>query len=142
MTGLTVRRFAALLLVLLTVACSGDPTGNPAGGPSGTGFGGDPQIASNTDDFQWQLSGASNFSTGGGYSWRNTGTGARVTISNSISSGSGTVLVLDAGGRTVWSGSLTNNGTFNSESGPTGDWRIEILPSAVSGSMNIRVQKN
>lgn len=142
MTGLFLRRLAVMLLVLLTVACSDDPESNPAGGPTGTGVGGDPQIANNTDDFQWQLSGATNFSTGGGYSWRNTGTAARVNISNSISSGSGTVLVLDATGRTVWSGSLTNNGTFTSQSGPTGEWRVEILPSGVSGSMNIRVQKN
>jgi hypothetical protein len=139
MASLDLRRFAAVLLVLFTVACSGDPA-NPAGGPTGTGS--DPQITINTDDFHYQLSGASGFSTGGGYAWRNTGTVAKVTISNSISSGNGTVAVLDTTGRTVWSGNLTNNGTFNSVAGPTGEWRVEVLPSGVSGSMNIRIQKD
>jgi hypothetical protein len=142
MTGLFLRRSAALLLVLLTVACSGDPESNPAGGPSGTGVGGDPQIANNTDDFRWQLSGAAGFSTNGGYGWRNTGTSAKVTVSNSISSGSGTMIVMDPLGRTVWSGSLTNNGTFNTSAGEAGDWRVEVLPSAVSGNLDLRVQKN
>jgi hypothetical protein len=144
MASLSLRRFAAVLLVLMTVACS-DPASNTAGpsGPgTGTGVGGDPLIANNTDDFRWQLSGATNFSTNGGYRWWNTGSAARVTLSNSISSGSGTMVVLDNLGRTVWSGSLNNNGTFTSGAGEAGDWRIEVLPSAVTGNLDLRVQKN
>jgi hypothetical protein len=143
MAGLQVRRFAAVLFVLLSVACSdsASPAG-PSGGGAGTGVGGDPLIANNTDDFRWQLSGANGFSTNGGYRWQNTGNAARVSLSNSISSGGGTLVVLDNQGRTVWSGSLTNNGSFTSGVGDAGDWRIEVLPSAVSGNLDLRVQKN
>jgi hypothetical protein len=139
-----VRRLAAVLLVLLTVACSSDPASNPVGpgGGTGTGVGGDPLISNSTDDFRWQLSGAANFSTNGGYRWQNTGAAAKVTLSNSISSGSGTMVVLDNLSRTVWSGSLSNNGTFNTAAGDPGDWRIEVLPSGVSGNLDLRVQKN
>jgi hypothetical protein len=132
------------LLVLLTVACSSDPASNPVGatGGVGSGVGSEPLISNQTDDFRWQLSGAANFSTNGGYRWQNTGSAAKVTLSNSISSGSGTMVVLDNLSRTVWSGSLTNNGTFTTAAGDPGDWRIEVLPSAVSGSLDLRVQKN
>src|SRR5688572_19510989 len=122
---MTVRHYAAMLLVLLSVACGGngdDDGGNPTG-PSGSGLGTDPAITNNTDDLQWELSGASNFSTNGGYTWRNTGTQARITINNNLSAGGGTITVRDAGGRVVFTGSYNNNGTFNSETGPTGDWR-------------------
>jgi len=141
---MTVRHYAAMLLVLMAVACGGngdDDGGNPTG-PSGSGLGSDPAITNNTDDFQWELSGASNFSTNGGYTWRNTGTQARVTINNNLSAGGGTITVRDAGGRVVFTGSYGNNGTFNSETGPTGDWRVELAPSGASGSINLRVQKN
>ena len=140
---MTVRHCAAILLVVLTVACGGDDddNGNPTG-PSGSGVGGDPAITNNTDDFQWQLSGASNFSTNGGYTWRNSGTQARITVNNSLSAGTGTITVRDSGGRIVFTGSYTNNGTFTSDTGPTGEWRIEMAPSGVSGSMSFRVQRN
>lgn len=141
---MTVRHYAAMLLVLMAVACNSngdDDNGNPAG-PSGSGLGGDPAITNNTDDFRWELSGASNFSTNGGYTWRNTGTQARITVNNNISSGSGTITVRDSGGRIVFSGSYSNNGTFTSETGPTGNWRVDLVPVGVSGSLSFRVQRN
>lgn len=142
---MTVRLIAAMLLVLTFAACGGgdddDDNGNPAG-PSGSGVGGDPRITNNIDDFQWELTGASNFSTNGGYTWRNTGTQARITINNNISAGSGTFVVRDSGGRIVFSGSYNNNGSFTSDTGPTGEWRIEMAPVGVSGSMSFRVQRN
>jgi hypothetical protein len=52
------------------------------------------------------------------------------------------MVVLDNLSRTVWSGSLSNNGTFNTAAGDPGDWRIEVLPSGVSGNLDLRVQKN
>ncbi len=140
MTG---RLCAAILLALTLVACGGsdDDNGNPTG-PSGSGLGSDPAITNNTDDFQWTLSGASNFSTNGGYTWRNTGTQARITVDNSLSGGNGTITIRDSGGRVVFSGSYSNNGTFTSDTGPTNEWRIELAPVGVSGNVNLRVQRN
>ena len=134
------RCFAVLLVVMLSVAaCSDDPEDNPVG-PVGTGTGTDPAITNNTDDFQFQLNNTTNFSTNGGYTWRNTGTSARVTNSSSISAGAGTLVVRDSGGRIVYSKNLTEAGT--TEVGPTGEWRIEIAPAGVTGTINFRVQKN
>jgi len=145
MTRMHLQRFAVIVMLLASVACGGgngdDDDNNPVG-PIGTGQGSDPQITNNTDDFQWQLSNASGFSTNGGYTWRNTGTRARVTNSSNFSSGTGTLTVRDSGGRIVFSGNLSTNGTFTTDSGPTGDWRIELAPSGVSGTLSFRVQKD
>ena len=133
--------FAVILVVMLSVACGGDSDENPVGpgGTSGSGTGTEPQITNATDDFQYQIN-TTNFSTNGGYTWRNTGTSARVTNSSSISSGAGTLVIRVSGGRIVYSKSLTEAGT--SEVGPTGEWRIEIAPAGVTGTINLRVQKN
>ena len=133
--------FAVILAVMLSVACGGDSDDNPVG-PVGSGTGSDPAITNNTDDFHFQLNNTTNFSTNGGYTWRNTGTAARVTQSSSISSGSGTLVIRDSGGRIVYSKNLSEGGTVTTEAGPTGEWRIEVAPAGVTGSINFRVQKN
>ena len=136
------RCFAVLLVVMLSVAaCSDDPEDNPVG-PVGSGTGSEPAITNNTDDFQYQLNNTTNFSTNGGYTWRNTGTSAKVTQSSAISSGSGTLVVRDSGGRIVYSKNLSEGGTVTTEAGPTGEWRIEVAPAGVTGTINFRVQKN
>lgn len=124
--------------MLSVAACSDDSDDNPVG-PSGSGTGTEPQITNTTDDFQYQIN-TTNFSTNGGYTWRNTGTSARVTNSSSISAGSGTLVVRDSGGRIVYSKNLNEGGT--TEAGPTGEWRIEVAPAGVTGTINFRVQKN
>jgi len=134
--------FAVILVVMLSVACGDDDSdGNPVGPGTtvGSGTGTEPAITNATDDFQYQLN-TTNFSTNGGYTWRNTGTSARITNSSSISSGSGTLQIRDAGGRIVYSRSLTEAGT--TEVGPSGDWRIDVVPVGVTGTINFRVQKN
>ena len=138
MTSSQMRPFAAMLLVVLTVACGGgsDDDGNPAS-PSA----GEPGITNNTDDFQFNLPNVTNYSTNGGYPWQNTGTTARVTQSSSIASGNGTLIVRDPGGRIVFQRSFTEGGTFTTEAGPTGGWRIEMVPVNVNGTISFRVQK-
>ena len=134
------RCFAVILVVMLNAAaCSDDPEDNPVG-PVGSGTGSDPAVTNNTDDFQFQLSNTTNFSTNGGYTWRNTGTSARITNSSSFSAGSGTLQIRDSGGRIVYAKSLTEAGT--TEVGPTGDWRIDVVPVGVTGTISFRVQKN
>ena len=138
MTGVQVRRFAVMFVVLLTVACGGDSDGdNPVGPNAET-----PGITNTTDNFQFNLPDVSNYSTNGGYTWRNNGSSATVTQNSSISSGSGTLIVRDAGGRIVYQRNLNDTGTANTESGPSGDWRIEVAPSGVNGTLNFRVQRN
>lgn len=144
MRGLQVRQFAAVALVLFAVACGGDGSdtdSNPVG-PGGDNTSADtPGITNNPDDFRFVVTNVTNFSTNGGYTWRNTGTMARVTQSSSISAGSGTLVVRDAGGRIVYQAPLGNSGSVNTEAGPTGDWRIEVAPSNVTGTINFRVER-
>lgn len=138
MTVAQVRRFAVMLIVLLTVACGDDSDGgNPAGPNADT-----PGITNTTDDFRFHLPDVSNYSTNGGYTWRNNGTTASVAQNSSISSGSGTLIVRDAGGRIVYQRNLNDTGTATTESGPSGDWRIEVAPSGVTGTISFRVQRN
>jgi hypothetical protein len=127
-----------MFLVVLTVACGDDAADDDLTGPSA----GDPGISNVTDDFQFNLPNVTSYSTNGGYTWRNTGTRARVTQASSISSGTGTLLVRDAGGRIVWMENLGGGGTTTTEAGPTGDWRIEVAPANVTGTINFRVQKD
>lgn len=137
MAATHVRRFAVMFVVLLAVACGGSDGDNPVGPNAET-----PGITNTTDNFQFHLPDVSNYSTNGGYTWRNNGTVATVTQNSSISSGSGTLIVRDAGGRIVYQRNLNDTGTANTESGSSGDWRIEVAPSGVNGTLSFRVQRN
>ena len=138
MTGIQVR-FASLLVVLalavFAAACDDDD--NPAGPSANT-----PGISNVTDDFQFNLPDVTNYSTHGGYEWRNTGNTARVTQSSSISAGTGILQIRDSGGRIVYSRALSDGGSATSDAGPVGNWRIDVIPSGVTGTISFRVQKN
>ena len=143
MTSMQVRLSAAMLVLLLTVACGSSDADNLVGpGSDPNPAPNTPGISNVTDDFQFNLPNVTSYSTNGGYTWKNTGTTAKVTQSSSISSGSGTLVVRDSGGRIVYSKNLNEGGTVTTEAGPTGDWRIEMAPANVSGTINYRVQKN
>jgi hypothetical protein len=130
------------LVLLASVGCGSSAAKNPLGPLATPSASNDPAISNATDDFQWAVN-ANNFSTNGGYPWRNTGTTARVTQTSSISAGSATLQIRDPGGRIVYLGSLNTNGTFTTDAylGSVGDWRIDVVPSNVSGSVTFRVQK-
>ena len=138
MTRIQVR-FATVLVVLaltgLAAACDDDD--NPAGPSANT-----PGISNVVDDFQFNLPDVTNYSTNGGYTWRNTGNTARVTNSSSISAGTGILQIRDSGGRIVYSRALSDTTAATTEAGPVGDWRIDVMPSGVTGTINFRVQKN
>ncbi len=140
MTSMQVRLSAAMLVLVVTVACGS--SSNPAGPNDSNPAPNTPGITNATDDFQFNLPNVTGYSTNGGYTWKNTGTVARVTQSSSISGGSGTLQIRDAGGRVVYSKGLNEGGTVNTDAGPSGDWRIDITPSGVTGTINFRVQKN
>ena len=141
MTSMQARLSAAMLVLLVTVACGSSSSSNPAGPNDQNPAPNTPGITNQTDDFQFNLPGVTGYSTNGGYTWKNTGTTARVTQSSSISGGSGTLQIRDSGGRIVYSKNLSEGGTVTTEAGPTGDWRIDVAPSGASGTINFRVQK-
>ncbi len=123
--------FVCLALVL-SAAC-GD--GNPIG-PSNQ-----PEVANNTDNFQFQASNLSGTTQTLTYSWTNTGASANVDQSGAAVSGQATLVIRDASNAQVYSGDLRNTGTFVSSTGTTGTWQIEVRLQNFTGTLNFRVQK-
>ena len=126
-------RLGCLWFALALVAACGDS--NPIG-PSNQ-----PEVANNTDNFQFQASNLTSTSQTLTYSWVNTGTVANVDQSGAISSGQATVTLRDGANAQVYGGDLRNTGTFISSSGVSGTWRIEVRLTDVTGTLNFRVQK-
>lgn len=130
-----VRNGAAVLLIGLTLALVACGDSNPIG-PSNQ-----PEIANNPDNFQFQASNLSRTTQTLTYSWTNSGTVATVNQSGRIDAGEATLVLRDGSGNQVYSRSLTSTGTFPSSSGNAGTWRIEVVLSNVSGTVNFRVQR-
>ena len=129
MTRIQVRLALALVVLALTGLAACDDDDNPAGPSANT-----PGISNVQDDFQFNLVDVTNYSTHGGYEWRNTGNTARVTQSSAISAGTGILQIRDSGGRIVYSRALSDTGTATSDAGPVGNWRIDVIPSGVTGT--------
>ena len=126
------RVVLAALLISGLVACSEGPT-SP---------GVQPQITNLTDDFGYQVSGVQNYTSTDSYGWLNTGTDATVDHSTSLTSGSATLVILDAVGAEVYSRPLDQSGSFATASGTAGNWTIRIVyVSTTSPAVNFRVQK-
>ncbi len=126
------RALGALAIVGLVAACSDSPT-SP---------GVQPQITNLVDDFAYQVSDVQNYSSTDSYTWQNTGTGASVDQSTSLTSGSATLILLDDTGAEVYSRSLSDSGSFPTIAGTAGNWTIQIVySSTVSPAVNFRVQK-
>ena len=128
-------RMAVFSIALLSVvgldACGHDPVR-----PSTQ-----PEIDNATDSFRFQMSPVTNFSTDLAYTWRNTGVTANVDQSSAITTGVATLTIKDANGAMVYSRSLVEQGTFTTVGrGGAGNWRIEVAPPNVTGTLNFRVQ--
>jgi hypothetical protein len=123
---------APTLLLLLLTACSTDNLLGPDN---------QLEVTNNTDTFQAQASNMVDITQTLDYTWQNTGTTADINQSGAITSGSGTLRILDADGTQVYSRSLTETGTFATTTGTSGAWSIEVDLSSASGALNFRVQK-
>lgn len=130
-TALTV--LALLGPALLAMGCGGSDT---VLGPQVQ-----PEIVNQTDSFEFQATGAQNVTQTLSYTWANTGMSANVDQSCSINSGAGTIEIRDANNVTVYSGNLVDGGSYQSQTGTTGDWTIVVHLTQLSGTLNFRVQK-
>jgi len=99
------------------------------------------EVTNATDDFQWQVSNLNNVTQTLTYTWQNTGTSANVNQSTSPSGGSATLTISDADGAQVYSRSLSETGTFQTDTGSAGAWTIVVDLSGADGTFNFRVQK-
>lgn len=99
------------------------------------------QVGNVPDNFQLQASNIVDVSQTLTYTWQNSGTGANVNKSGSVTAGSAMLTLLDDAGTQVYQGSLAETGTFQTTAGVAGDWTIRVELSGMSGTLNFRVQK-
>ncbi len=129
-----IRRLLSLVaFVLALLACGG---GNQIGPQN------QPQVVNLVDSFAFQATDLRNVSQRINYTWQNTGTLADVNQASSISSGTASVRIFDSAGAQVYSNDLSANGTFITTAGATGNWRIEVSLTNLTGTLNFRVQKH
>lgn len=126
------RLATAALAVGVFAACDG---GTPLGPDNQL------QVTNATDSFQWQASAMDNVSQTLNYTWQNTGTMANIDQSGSLTAGSAILTVSDAAGTEVYTRSMGETGSFQTASGTSGMWTIEVTLSGVNGMLNFRAQK-
>jgi hypothetical protein len=122
---------AACLAALLISGCSDDPA-SP---------GIQPEIVNTSDAFGYQVSAVTNYSGVQAYTWTNADPMANVNISTARAGGAGTLRVFDANGTEVFQRSLSDNGTYSTTSGQTGDWTIRVEYDKFSGNVNFRAER-
>lgn len=133
MNTYTLRGAILLMLALVAVSCGGDT--NPIGPAN------QPEVANLQDNFQFQASNLTGTTQTLTYTWPNSGTSANVNQSGVVSNGTATLIIRTAAGQQVYSRDLSLTGTFTTETGPAGNWQIEVRLVNVTGTLNFRVQK-
>lgn len=130
-SGSTVKTFAVALVAgwLATSACVDTVA------PVRT------QVTNDPDLFEFHMSAAHNAAVTREYSWETTATSATVLHATSITSGSATLLILDATGTQLYFRDLAENGTFQTAEGVSGTWLIRLVFTRVSGNVTVRVSK-
>jgi hypothetical protein len=99
------------------------------------------EVGNNPDSFQFQVTGVKNVTTTVEYSWQNSGPAASINQSSAISGGSATVELYDPDQVMRYSKGLGENGTFQSETGKAGTWKIRVILNNLNGTLNFRMQK-
>ena len=120
------------LLILMHVACGG--------GGTITQF--QPEVRNLTDSFEFQVTSAKNVTQTLQYNWENTGTAGNVNQASSITKGSATLTIRDPQDTLVYTRNLAENGTFVTNAGVAGTWKIQVTLSGLDGTINFRVQKS
>lgn len=99
------------------------------------------EVTNTADDFAIQATALDNISQTLVYEWQMTGTTANVDQSGTVSAGSGTLTILDDNGTAVYTRSLAQTGSVQTDPGTAGTWTIRIVLDGMSGVLNVRVQK-
>jgi hypothetical protein len=125
-TSIPIRGIALAALVFVA-ACSSDPVAPP---------GIQPQITNLTDAFSFQITNLNNVTGTYDYTWQNTGTVARVTHStNAGATGTATLVLRDAVGTQVYSGTLASSGQpLSAPAGVAGAWTVRLVFTGYSNA--------
>ena len=127
--------FLFFCMIGALVGCSSDPVNPPIPGV-------EPEVINSPDTFEFQVSYVENYTGSWSYNWMTTGTIVNVDQSSAITSGTITLTIKDSDGNSVYSGDLSQGGSFTTDSGTTGQWQIVVTLVKGSGTLNFRTEKN
>lgn len=99
-------------------------------------------ITNQPDSFEMHVGSLENFTQRMSYQWTNSGTKATVRHASSIKEGTARLEIRDSGGRVVHSQDLGQQGTFVTDEGRPGIWRIRVTLERADGSVTFLVQKS
>jgi hypothetical protein len=102
----------------------------------------DPEVVNNEDTFEFQVSSVENYTGAWTYNWMTTGTVVNVDQSSAVTSGDIVLSIKDSDGKTVYTGDMSQGGSFTTEPGTTGQWTIVVALVNGSGTLNFRTEKN
>jgi len=100
-----------------------------------------PEIISNADAFQFQITDGKNVTVTETYSWANPTNGVSVDHSTAKTDGTARMVVRDADGVEIYSSDLKASGSEQSSAGTPGDWTVQVVFSGFDGTANFRVEK-
>ncbi|NCQ34093.1 hypothetical protein GW813_03225 [bacterium] len=100
-----------------------------------------PEIISNADSFQFQITDGKNVTVTETYTWTNPTNGVSVDHSTAKTDGGASMVIRDASGVQVYSSELKASGSEQSISGNPGDWTVQVIFSNFDGTANFRVEK-
>jgi len=75
------------------------------------------------------------------YTWKNTGMQANINQASTITFGSATLKIEDANGEVIYQKDLKEDSSFISVFGFSGDWKITVTLSKMSGDINFSIEK-
>ena len=130
--GARLNWLATALLLIAVAACDSGSLIGPEN---------EPEVTNTADNFQWQVSNLAKVTQTLTYTWQNSGSMANVNQATSPSGGSVTLTIRDADGTQVYGRGLSENGTFQTDTGSSGAWTIVVQLSGANGTFNFRVQK-
>ena len=134
-----------ILIIAAVVVVSASCDGNNIIGPEN-----ELEVINVTDTFEFQVTALNNVTDMLTYMWENTGTSANVLRSFYLTGGAVTIDIRDADGHPISHGSFITPGdsdldvvgTFQTPSGTSGLWAIEVAFSRTSGDVRFALHKH
>lgn len=121
---------SVLALLLAAAACS-DNTLAPF----------QPEISNVPDTFQLQATGVTGRTVTLNYTWANSGTQGTVNHSTTTTAGTARLVIRDAADAIVYDATLEPSLNETTAVGVAGNWKVQLILTGYSGSLNFRVQK-
>ena len=99
-----------------------------------------PEIVNVQDNFSFQATAVQNVTATLTYTWPNSGTRATINHSSVITGGSAAVTVYDVNDSLVYTKGLVASASEPSTTGIAGNWKIVVVLTNVSGTLNFSAQ--